>query len=110
MQALLLAAASKVEDAHGSIILSSKTFSAESGCGYTAAGGRYFELRKKRVGFLCCPLTVSESWHDVAVRKRAVAGPATQCRSNPVSGRGLLKTGIFQKLAGDYRRFHRRNG
>src|SRR5258707_980629 len=31
--------------------------------------------------------------------------PATQCRSNPVSGRGLPKTGIFQIPAGDYRLF-----
>ena len=31
--------------------------------------------------------------------------PAMQCRSNPVSSRGLLKTGIFQISAGDYRLF-----
>ena len=30
---------------------------------------------------------------------------ATQCRSNPVSGRGLPKTGVFQMSAGDYRLF-----
>jgi hypothetical protein len=30
---------------------------------------------------------------------------ATQCRSNPVSGPGLPKTGIFQISAGDYQRF-----
>jgi hypothetical protein len=35
---------------------------------------------------------------------------ATQCRSNPVSGRGLPKTGIFQISAGDYRRFRSRSG
>src|SRR5260370_35258057 len=33
------------------------------------------------------------------------ANPTTQCRSHPVSGRGLPKTGIFQIFAGDYRRF-----
>jgi hypothetical protein len=33
------------------------------------------------------------------------ANPATQCRSNPVSGRRLPKMGIFQISAGDYRRF-----
>ena len=36
--------------------------------------------------------------------------PATQSRSNPVSGRGLPKTGIFQISAGDYRRFRSRSG
>jgi hypothetical protein len=30
---------------------------------------------------------------------------ATQCRSNPVSGRSLPKTGVFQMSAGDYRLF-----
>jgi hypothetical protein len=30
---------------------------------------------------------------------------ATQCISNPVSGRSHLKTGIFQILAGNYRLF-----
>jgi hypothetical protein len=34
----------------------------------------------------------------------------TQCRSNQVSGRGLLKTGIFQILAGDYRLFRAGSG
>src|ERR1700680_4188524 len=38
------------------------------------------------------------------------AASATQCRSNPVSGRGLPKTGIFQISAGDYRRFRSRSG
>src|ERR1700694_4286513 len=33
------------------------------------------------------------------------ATPATQCRSNPVSGRRLPKMGIFQVSAGDCRRF-----
>ena len=33
------------------------------------------------------------------------AGPPTQCGSNPVSGRKLPKTGIFQMSAGDYRPF-----
>ena len=31
------------------------------------------------------------------------AAPPTQCRSNPVSGHGLPKTGIFQISARDYR-------
>src|SRR5882672_5697461 len=35
---------------------------------------------------------------------------ATQSRSNPVSGRCLPKTGIFQISAGDYRRFRSRSG
>jgi hypothetical protein len=35
---------------------------------------------------------------------------ATQCRSNPVSGRSLLETGIFQISAGDYRGFQSRGG
>src|ERR1700738_130494 len=35
---------------------------------------------------------------------------ATQCRSNPVSGRGLPKTGIFQISAGDYQRFRSHSG
>jgi hypothetical protein len=35
---------------------------------------------------------------------------ATQCRSNPVSGPGLPKTGIFQISAGDYRRFRSHSG
>ena len=38
------------------------------------------------------------------------ASSAKQCRSNPVSGRGLPKTGIFQISAGDYRRFRSRSG
>jgi hypothetical protein len=38
------------------------------------------------------------------------AASATQCRSNPVSYRGLPKTGIFQISTGDYRRFRSRNG
>src|ERR1700694_5916730 len=33
------------------------------------------------------------------------ASSAAQSRSNPVSGRRLPKTGIFQKAAGDFRRF-----
>jgi hypothetical protein len=33
------------------------------------------------------------------------ASSATQCRSNPVSGRNLPKTGVFQMSAGDYRLF-----
>jgi hypothetical protein len=33
------------------------------------------------------------------------AATATQCRSNPVSGRRLQKTGIFQITTGDFRRF-----
>jgi hypothetical protein len=38
------------------------------------------------------------------------ASSATQCRSNPVSGRGLPKTGIFQISAGDYQRFRSHSG
>jgi hypothetical protein len=38
------------------------------------------------------------------------AATATQSRSNPVSGRCLPKTGIFQISAGDYRRFRSRSG
>jgi len=38
------------------------------------------------------------------------AASATQCRSNPVSGRGLPKTGIFQISAGDYQRFRSHSG
>jgi hypothetical protein len=44
----------------------------------------------------------------IAVRARipeATTNPTTQCTSNPVSGRGLPKTGIFQIFARDYRRF-----
>src|SRR6202140_2973758 len=37
------------------------------------------------------------------------AGPATQCRSNPVSGRNLPKTGVFQMSAGDYWLFRSEN-
>src|SRR6202171_4303114 len=40
---------------------------------------------------------------------RWTAASATQSRSNPVSGRGLPKTGIFQISAGDYRRFRSRS-
>ena len=40
----------------------------------------------------------------------ATTSPATQCRSNPFSGRGLPKTGIFQILAGDYRVFRAGSG
>jgi hypothetical protein len=40
----------------------------------------------------------------------STAIPATQCRSNPVSGPGLPKTGIFQISAGDYRRFRSHSG
>src|SRR5260370_14587871 len=39
-----------------------------------------------------------------------LAGPATQCRSNPVSGTCLPKTGIFQVSAADYGRFRSRTG
>ena len=35
---------------------------------------------------------------------------ATQCRSNPVSGRSLPKTGVSQISAGDYRLFRLENG
>jgi hypothetical protein len=38
------------------------------------------------------------------------ASSATQCRSNPVSDRGLPKTGIFQISAGDYQRFRSHRG
>jgi hypothetical protein len=31
---------------------------------------------------------------------------ATQCGSNPVSGRGLPKAGISRHTAGDFRHFH----
>src|ERR1700738_2079064 len=41
---------------------------------------------------------------------RWTAASAAQSRSNPVSGRCLPKTGIFQISAGDYRRFHSRSG
>src|SRR5882762_10119266 len=34
--------------------------------------------------------------------------PATQYRSNPISGQSLPKTGIFQTSAGDYRHFRLR--
>jgi hypothetical protein len=37
------------------------------------------------------------------------ASSATQCRSSPVSGRSLPKTGIFQMSAGDYRLFRPEN-
>src|SRR3984885_7248121 len=37
------------------------------------------------------------------------ASSATQCRSNPVSGRNLLKTGVFQMSAGDYPLFRSEN-
>ena len=42
--------------------------------------------------------------------RKTTATATTQCRSNPVSGRGLPKTGIFQILAGDYRLFRARSG
>ena len=35
--------------------------------------------------------------------------PATQCRSNPVSGSSLPKTGVFRISAGDYRLFGSEN-
>jgi hypothetical protein len=38
------------------------------------------------------------------------ASSATQCRSSPVSGPRLPKTGIFQISAGDYRRFRSHSG
>ena len=38
------------------------------------------------------------------------ASSATQCRSNPVFGRGLPKKGIFQISAGDYQRFRSHSG
>src|ERR1700682_1834678 len=41
---------------------------------------------------------------------RWTAASAAQSRSNPVSGRCLPKTGIFQISAGDYRRFRSRSG
>jgi hypothetical protein len=52
---------------------------------------------------------------DDMLRKLLTSGmesklAATQCRSNPVSGRGLLKTGIFQILARDYRLFRAGSG
>jgi hypothetical protein len=53
-----------------------------------------------------CAIGISRfdaSWWETTVVHAAAS--ATQCRSNPVSGRGLLKTGIFQIFAGDYRRF-----
>ena len=37
------------------------------------------------------------------------ANSATQCRLNPVSGRNLPKTGVFQLSAGDYRLFRSEN-
>jgi hypothetical protein len=37
------------------------------------------------------------------------AASATQCRSNPVSGRHLPKTGVFQMSAGDYWLFRSEN-
>ena len=37
------------------------------------------------------------------------ASSATQCKSNPVSGRGLPKTGIFQISVGDYWLFRSEN-
>jgi murein DD-endopeptidase MepM/ murein hydrolase activator NlpD len=43
-------------------------------------------------------------------RPNTTAASATQSRSNTVSGRCLLKTGIFQISAGDYRRFRSRCG
>ena len=39
-----------------------------------------------------------------------MAPPATQSRSNPVSGRCLQKTGIFQISTGNYRRIRSRRG
>ena len=39
------------------------------------------------------------------IRRNSTAGPVTQFRSNPVSSRGLPKTGIFQRTAGDFRQF-----
>jgi hypothetical protein len=37
------------------------------------------------------------------------ASSATQCRLNPVSGRNLPKTGVFQLSAGDHRLFRSEN-
>ena len=37
------------------------------------------------------------------------ASSGTQCRLNPVSGRNLPKTGVFQLSAGDYRQFRSEN-
>ena len=43
-------------------------------------------------------------------RRNCSAGSATPCRSNPVSGRSLRKTGMFQILARDYRLFRAGKG
>jgi hypothetical protein len=56
------------------------------------------------------PFTVTVRF---ASKEHAIYGltsPTTQCRSNPVSGRGLPNTGIFQISAGDYRRFRSHSG
>jgi len=55
-----------------------------------------------------------QSFHNILSRKSAdcslkTAASATQCRSNPVSGRSLPKTGVFQMSAGDYRLFRSEN-
>jgi len=50
------------------------------------------------------PLASPERYRNVT------AAAATQCRSNPVSSRRLLETGIFQVFAGDYRRFFPESG
>jgi hypothetical protein len=39
------------------------------------------------------------------ISANSTANSASQCRSNPVSGRRLRKTGIIQRMAGDFRPF-----
>jgi hypothetical protein len=48
---------------------------------------------------------VRRNSHHTAFSTECTAGPATQCRSNPVSGPRLKKTGIFQTSAADCRQF-----
>lgn len=43
------------------------------------------------------------------IRTDTVVRQATQCRSNPVSGRSLPKTGVFQMHGRDYRQFRPEN-
>jgi hypothetical protein len=51
----------------------------------------------------CLPAPLSVKYSNTT------AAAATQCRSNPVSGRSLSKTGVFHMSAGDYRRFRSEN-
>jgi len=65
---------------------------------YTASSGR-----QRGLGIPSLPAAMAENLTN------CTTSSATQCRSNPVSGRDLPKTGVFQMSAGDYRLFRSEN-